>query len=187
MSHAVASRSDDLFDVTAFFQTGALALAAVLFLVWLHRIVANGPALGGKGLRFTPGWAVGWWFVPFANFVRPYQVVSEGWRTANAPAMESTRDTRSWVKLPMMVPLWWGLWLLGWFLSRMELFTGHDHSAKTLHDAAAIDVASSLALACAGILCMMVVSRLTRSQDRRNSERASMPPQGSVTLPAWSS
>ena len=30
--------------------------------------------------RFSPGWSVGWWFIPALNLLRPYQVIKEIWR-----------------------------------------------------------------------------------------------------------
>jgi hypothetical protein len=176
VSHADISRSDQLFNLSAGFQLITMIVAAVLFLVWLHRITANGPALGGAELRFTPGWAVGWWFVPFANLVRPIQVLSEAWRTSSVGMAVSTRDARASVKVPIFLRVWSGLWLLWWFFTGMVLLAGNDRSARALHDSATIDVAVSLTYACAGLVCMVVVSRLTRSQDRRNQARTSIPP-----------
>lgn len=53
---------------------GGLLVTGVIWFVWLYRAVANARAIG-RPTEFTPGWAVGWWFVPFANIVRPYQIV----------------------------------------------------------------------------------------------------------------
>lgn len=44
---------------------------AVAFLMWFHRTHKNLPGLGGRELKYTPGWAVGGFFVPFLNLVRP--------------------------------------------------------------------------------------------------------------------
>lgn len=175
VSHADISRSDQLFNLTAGFQLVTMMVAAVLFLVWLHRIIANGPALGGAELRFTPRWAVGWWFVPFANLVRPVQVLSEAWSTSSVEMAVSTRGARASVKLPIFLRVWWGLWVLWWCLSVIEPVAGNDPTTTTLHGRAMIDVVVSLTYACAGLVCLVVVSRLTRSQDQRNEARTSLP------------
>ena len=49
--------------------------AFVTFLMWLHRGYTNLPALRSDSTEFTPGWAVGWWFIPFAYLVKPFQAV----------------------------------------------------------------------------------------------------------------
>jgi hypothetical protein len=56
--------------------------AAIVWLVWQHRGHTNLRARGVPGLRFTPGWAVGWWFVPLAALVMPYLTMRELWDNA---------------------------------------------------------------------------------------------------------
>jgi len=43
----------------------------VLWLIWQHGSTANLWARGYRDLKIRPGWAVGWWFIPFANYVMP--------------------------------------------------------------------------------------------------------------------
>jgi hypothetical protein len=49
-------------------------LTAIVWFLWLHRAVANARSLGVQ-TEATPGWSVGWWFIPFANVVKPYQIL----------------------------------------------------------------------------------------------------------------
>jgi hypothetical protein len=71
-----ASESIDPHEVEAIFRAiGVIGFAqmvaywvtSVAFFVWLHRANRNLPALGAIGLKFTPGWAVGCFFVPLVN------------------------------------------------------------------------------------------------------------------------
>ena len=55
----------------------------IVFCMWTHRVARNLPALGGWGLKYTPGWAVGWFFIPLANLVMPYFVAAEIWRESD--------------------------------------------------------------------------------------------------------
>jgi len=61
-------------------QMAVYFATVVAFLMWMHRAHRNLPALGAQNLKYSPGWAVGGWFVPFLNLVRPYQVMGEIWR-----------------------------------------------------------------------------------------------------------
>ena len=36
-------------------------ITAIVVLMWIYRANNNLHALGAKSMRFTPGWAVGWW------------------------------------------------------------------------------------------------------------------------------
>ena len=56
-------------QAAADFELLAFIVALVLFLRWLHLSYCNLRALGTQGMRFTPGWAVGYWFVPVLNII----------------------------------------------------------------------------------------------------------------------
>jgi len=58
---------------------GALAVA---FLVWVHRVVKNLPALGAHHMSYTPGWAVASFFIPIVCLYAPYQAIQEAWRAS---------------------------------------------------------------------------------------------------------
>ena len=77
--------------------------SAVALLFWLHRASRCIHALSDVPLRFTPGWAVGWFFVPVMNVLRPYQVVAELWRRTS-PADSEPRTS-------VLVLWWWLVWL----------------------------------------------------------------------------
>jgi Domain of unknown function (DUF4328) len=78
----------------------------VLVLRWIYLASANAHALVGDGMRFSPGWAVGWYFVPVANFWKPYQAMKEIWQ------LSSGRPDWKMVPAPAVMRWWWGLWLL---------------------------------------------------------------------------
>jgi hypothetical protein len=79
--------------------------AAVIWLVWQYRAHSNLAALGSSNLRFKPGWAVGWWFIPIANFALPYLTMRELWK-ASEPASGAI-DWRG-AKTKPLLWLWWG-------------------------------------------------------------------------------
>ncbi len=95
-----------LIDLPPRYQSSPLEsviyVAVVIgWLIWQHRDHrllrhAVGPT------RFTPGWAVGWWFVPLANLIRPYQVVREA---ATAGEGEPEVDRR-------LIIAWWACLIL---------------------------------------------------------------------------
>lgn len=119
-------------------QLGVVGLltTGVLWFVWLHRAVANARALG-RPTEFTPGWAVGWWFVPLANAVRPYQIIRSLVDALGAP--DNSR-----------VLWWWGSYFAAGFfayfasflrvpdLDGLRVFLGSSLIAEALRAAAAI-------------------------------------------------
>ncbi len=87
---------------TGLLQLTLFIVSGVVFLVWLHRASGNLRALGAEGQRYSPGWAVGAWFVPLANLVWPYEAVREIF--AVSVGMERRRIA--------IVGWWWATYLL---------------------------------------------------------------------------
>lgn len=83
----------------------AIVGAIAAFCMWTHRVYRNLPALGARGLRYTPAWAVGWLFVPFVNLVIPFFVFSEIWRHS-IPAPTDSAGQRGQRVSPLLVG-WW--------------------------------------------------------------------------------
>lgn len=81
-------------------------ITVIVVLNWIHRANHNARQLGAADMHFTPGWAVGWYFVPIAWFWKPYQAMTEIWRASRNPA--------DWRRKPVspLLPWWWVLWIV---------------------------------------------------------------------------
>jgi len=80
-------------------------VTGITFLVWIHRANRNARALGAEDMRFTPGWAVAWYFVPIMSFWKPFQAMREIWQASAEPG--------NWraVQAPALLGWWWALYL----------------------------------------------------------------------------
>ncbi|HYI49680.1 MAG TPA: DUF4328 domain-containing protein [Allosphingosinicella sp.] len=89
----------------AWAEFGLFVGTAIAFLVWLYRAKANARALGAGDMMVSPGWAVGWYFVPLANLVMPFTTMRELWQASARP--------RDWQLAPgsPVIPVWWACWL----------------------------------------------------------------------------
>lgn len=105
--------SDDRQAVIGALQIAALVVTAILFLVWIYRTHRNLPALRASGLKYSPNWAVGGWFIPIMNLWRPYQVIAEIWR-ASDPEI-SDPEGQAWLTAPVspLIKIWWAFWIIG--------------------------------------------------------------------------
>jgi hypothetical protein len=63
-------------------------ISGIVSLIWIYGATRNALAIR-PGINVTPGWAVGWFFVPFANFYKPFQYLSEVWRVSAGPGTAS--------------------------------------------------------------------------------------------------
>ena len=162
----------ELLQGLAGLATLAVFIALVVaFLLWLHRASRNLRALGNPAQRieFTPGWAVGWFFIPFANLVMPYKAVREVWEKSD-PAVRTGDDLM--FAGPSSAPL-----LLGWWVTFIASNVAGNISGRLMENAhtdsalrftAGVDLIASLLAVVAAVLAILVV----RDIDRRQTERA---------------
>jgi hypothetical protein len=64
-------------------------LGTVFYMMWQYRTVWNLRAVG-RTTKHTPGWSVGWWFVPVANLFVPKRILSDIWTLSGAEARSHT-------------------------------------------------------------------------------------------------
>jgi len=77
--------------------------AEISFLVWVYRANLNCHGFGARSMQFSPGWSVGWYFIPFLNLYYPYQAMKEIWKASKNP-QNWQRETGSG-----LVGWWWAL------------------------------------------------------------------------------
>ena len=145
----------------------------VIWLIWQHQATANLWARGLRDLRTSPGWAVGWWFVPFAWYVMPFLAVREiDVRSSPDGAPRRASPLLGW---------WWAAWigaqagpLIGMF---GFAFPAMFRWAQTIQNGAtSVDLApffrpllpwvvlGGVLQAMAGIFAWQVVARIDSSQ-----------------------
>ncbi|MFZ1699761.1 MAG: DUF4328 domain-containing protein [Pyrinomonadaceae bacterium] len=141
----------------------------VAFLMWLYRCYVNLPALMSDSNEFTPGWAVGWWFIPLANLVKPFQAVRSLWSESD-PDIDLTTPgflTNVQAGAPGFMALWWGAWLLSNFASNaLSRYFDPDVPA-TLEVSSYGFVISGTLTAFAAVLALKVIRIVTQRQEQR--------------------
>ncbi|MCZ0935812.1 MAG: DUF4328 domain-containing protein [Gemmatimonadetes bacterium] len=148
----------------------AIALGtAILVLSWIYRANHNARQLGAADMRFTPGWAVGWYFIPIAWFWMPYLAMREIWRASVNPS--------DWGAAPVspLLRWWWSLWIVGsWGTDGVDLVASLrlDEAGFETVDAATNLVGHVLAIPLAFSLVAIIaaVSQLQTAHHRRQSE-----------------
>lgn len=151
--------------------------AVVTFLMWLYRCYTNLPPLRSDNMEFSPGWAVGWWFVPFANLVKPFQAVRTLWSESD-PDFDPNHGFLSHVQAgaPGFMALWWGAWLLSNITANIAgRLVDPDSSTGLEAGAYAYLIAGALTFV-AALLAVKVISVITDRQEERfaNIGRAAM-------------
>jgi hypothetical protein len=95
--------------------TTGLWVGAILVWVWLYRVVSNILAFGRHDFPFTPGWAIGWWFIPIASLWKIPQIMSAAWRGSDPADLQDS--WRSWHINPStpLIAVWWATYLFNSF------------------------------------------------------------------------
>jgi hypothetical protein len=139
----------------------------VLFLIWLHRAFKNLPALKAQNTEFSPGWAVGWWFVPFANLVKPFQAMKELWRESDPEFDEDAGFLSSAVGAPAFFGFWWAFWIISNILGRIadRSANGSEMEVATLFPY--LMIFASIFMTAAALLALYIVKNITERQEER--------------------
>jgi hypothetical protein len=167
------SASSSIFVLT---QLGIM----VLFIVWMFRAAKNNEALGRTSPRFSPGWSIGAWFIPLANFVIPVLIMQDLWRGSDPT---TRRGLTSWRAAAgsALVGFWWAAWLAS--------LVRFSYSGSGLRDSGSLDsietsntvaLVGVIATAIASILALLVVRGLSRRQleclrEQRSEYEAGLP------------
>lgn len=155
-------RVDDRAAFVAILSLGLFVVAGLVWLVWQHRAQANLHALRLPKLEYSPGWAVGWWLIPFANLVKPFQTVRELWKASGGTERWWTSGT--WP----VIGWWWGTWIASNVIGRVafSLVQDDEASVASLIDADRWLIANDLVAVVAGVLGLLLVRGVTDRQAR---------------------
>ena len=165
-SAATVDSVEALFAASGLAVAAAFLFAAITFCMWIHRASRCVEESRVGPMRFTAGWAVGWWFVPFMNLFRPYQVVAELWRASAADA-----HVRDWKRdgVSALLGWWWGIYIASGFVAGIA--GGLDPEvAPTLEEAANYEwfwIAGDVVAIVAAVLAIAVVRGLSARIDAR--------------------
>lgn len=139
----------------------AYIVAIVVFLVWVHRMYRNLPALGSTSTRFSPGGAVGSFFIPFVNLVRGYQVMAHLWLESQ-PEPATLPDGQVLRRSAALVGWWWGFHLGGNLTARLA--TGTATTVEAWVQESWMASLWLLVLGVGGVLFLRVVRGVARRQ-----------------------
>lgn len=144
--------SDDRVVRSGWILLVTAALCAAAFITWMYQAAKRAQELRQDALRHSRGWAVGGWFVPFLNLVRPPQMVNDIWASAR-PIDQVKRGTP-------LVGWWWGTLIVSGVFARVGM-TGSEDSLTSLRDATRVDLAGSVVDIAAAALAIAVVWKVT--------------------------
>ena len=156
----VANANDVRQAIIGLLQASIFITSGVLILMWIYRANLNAHRLGAAGMVFSPGWAVGWYFIPFANLWKPYQAMREIWQASASPQRWESEHR------PWFLPLWWTLWIVTSLFDnaafRMSL--RNDPGIDQLITASGVTIVSDVLGIPLAVVFFVLVHRIHRMQ-----------------------
>jgi Domain of unknown function (DUF4328)/Protein of unknown function (DUF2510) len=146
---------------------------AITFLVWFRRAYLDRSLDRGR-LRFSSGWTIGSWFVPFLNLVRPKQIMDDVWRASEPGQAAYPHDRRP--PVPGLLHAWWALWVISLLLGSVVLsFSRDTDTIEGLRQASTTILIADIVEVPLTILALLVVTRLTQRILARGDYAARQP------------
>lgn len=175
-----------LQGVVYLFQFPVYIATVIGFLMWVHRAHSNLQFLRPEQLNFTPGWAVGWWFIPFANLVKPFQAVREIWSESDPDATPGgSIFSAAMHSAPTYMAAWWGFWIVSNILANITSNVYDPERNDTVAISGGLFVVTSIATVIAAALAIKVVRDTTSRQDQRFRVLGTLPETGPPPPPTF--
>ena len=166
----VAAGTDARQPAIAKLKLAALVGTGVLWLLWLRQAYRNLALVGSKRSRFTSRQAVGYWFIPFVNLVRAYQVMKDLWLRSESM---NDRDAYDDLPAPALLSGWWGMSLAWGVLEPVVAATARNaRTALELTNVTDVALVGSVV----GIVAMVLAIRVVRGIDQRQQCFSANPP-----------
>ncbi len=146
----------------AMFSVGLVILniaTIIIFGMWIYRAAANVVAAGVSGFDYTPGWAVGWYFIPFANLFKPFAAMRQIWNASFGGSGQYLDDGNT------LLTAWWAMWLISNIASnisfRMATMANTEPMLKLSVQIGIFAILLSIVLF---PVALRIVERITRAQ-----------------------
>jgi hypothetical protein len=176
-------RADDQLNATL--ATGFLVLvgASATWCVWQFRAHTNLRPLGAGNLKFSPGWVVGWWFIPIMNLAMPYLTVRELYKASDPASGAIDWPTK---RTPIVLPVWWVACVAAFVLWGIAASVAPrvNPTVSQLIARENVGIASDVFRIAAAPLAIVVVRSIDRRQEKKRARTTAMVAPASPS-PGW--
>ncbi len=162
LENADLSNAEGLYASVLLLSLVVLVATYVIFGMWIYRAAANIVSAAVPGFDYTPGWAVGWYFVPIANLFKPFGAMRQIWNASHG------NESGDLDRGNPLLAFWWGLWIITAIVTnvafRLSLNPDYPSEVRTALELETFSSVLSLALY---PIAYRLVDRITRAQQER--------------------
>lgn len=138
-------------------------LCLVLGGTWIYGAVKNAAILDPGPRRISPGWAIGWHVIPFANLFMPFRAMKQTWNSSVQPPRPLDSPA------PPVLTWWWGLWLATMALGFLAIGLSLNMDPAGYAAAAWVDIANTPLMVASIYLWWLVIDQITDLQAGRRT------------------
>jgi hypothetical protein len=118
--HAAAQASDRNMMIIGILQLIAGIASIIVWFMWVFRSNKLARALGATAMKYSPGWSVGWFFVPVMNLFKPYFAMKEIYlATMDPKGFDTEKEVEDQPESLNIMKLWWLVYLVDSWLGRI--------------------------------------------------------------------
>ena len=152
--------------------------AAVAFLRWNYLVSQNLAPLGFRNQQFSPGWAVGWWFIPIMQLFQPYLMMVEIWK--GSYPQNYSGDAGAYSRTLILLGFWWATWLISGVVGNITLRVLYPSGSivdwLTTANLVVLFIESVSLVSLT--LAIILIRRITSCQEEKHALRRRPPPAG---------
>ncbi|MGV6806985.1 MAG: DUF4328 domain-containing protein [bacterium] len=151
--------SDQRQQMVGLIYLAVFIISGFLILRWIYRANYNARQLGAKDMKFTPGWSIGYYFIPILTLWKPFQAMKEIWKASHNPNNWSNEKASS------ILGLWWFLWIVSNMLGQavFRMSTGAEELQELMNLNIITQISDALGIPLA-LVTLSIVNSIYKAQ-----------------------
>ena len=156
---AAAASNDARQRLVGVLQGILYLVTAFFFLKWIYRANYNARQVSMGTMKFTPGWAIGWYFIPVGNLWKPYQAMKEIYAVSKNPSNGQNRP------FDQILSWWWLSFVVSNGLASASLrLMAKATEIEELINATLVSVGSDIASIILAFIAIALIKRIYQMQ-----------------------
>ena len=164
-TQAEVGSNDSRQRTIAILHFGTFIITFIAFLKWTYQANTNCHGFGAQGMKFSPGWSIGYYFIPILNLFRPFQTMKEIWKVSKNPLDWQNQEGSA------LLGWWWTLWLTSAFLIRISVsMSRRATTISSIKTATLVSIVAGIIFISACIVAVSLITAVSNMQEQLTKE-----------------
>jgi hypothetical protein len=158
---SVLERNEEREEIISICIFAIFIVTGIVFAKWTHQAVVNSRGFGSKSMKYTPGWAAAYYFIPIINIYKPYKVMMEVWKVSMNPNNWQNQGGT------LLISFWWYSWIIvGYVGIAVSKQFFKSETLEAYIQAYQLYIAHDVANFIVALLAILVVNTIYNNQKR---------------------